>query len=549
MLPGKKLAIPDLLQMARRRIWLVVIPPALTFFGALMYSSTIPNLYESDMLVAIDPQSVPDTFVRPTVTLQTERRVDALQLQVLSRTTLQQLIEEFNLYEDDRRSLPAEDVIDKMRKAIKVEVETPRPRWGQEPQPTGFHVRFTYSEPALAARVTQRIGTQFVDQNVKDRGQQAGATNRFLETQLSEARTKLEAQERVLESFRQRHGQELPTQTQSNVQSQSAAQLQAQSLVESIARDRDRKQMLERLYREAPNAPPTTPPPVVAMQTGPGPVVISSLQQQLLSARANLASLELRYKPDHPDVARARRLIRELEPKVAADEAAAAAAATRTATNSTVAPPTPSTATLSTTDLQRRERLREMAAEIESLDRQATFKESEEQRVRGEIAEYQRRLEAVPGLESEWVKITRDYDTLQIAYRELLTKSSAAKVAANLETEDIGERFRIVDPANVPVHPLTSNRVRYNAGGLAVGLLLGLGIAALLELRDRSFRADTEVLEVLALPVLASVPRIESALDKARRRRRQLVASLAGATCVVAAGYVTWTLKLWRSLL
>ena len=96
MLPGRKLSIADLLQMARRRFWLIALPPVITFFGALLYSSTIPSLYESDMLIAIDPQRVPDSFVRPTVTLQTERRVDALQLQVLSRTALQQLIEEFS---------------------------------------------------------------------------------------------------------------------------------------------------------------------------------------------------------------------------------------------------------------------------------------------------------------------------------------------------------------------------------------------------------------------------------------------------------------------
>ena len=122
-------------------------------------------------------------------------------------------------------------------------------------------------------------------------------------------------------------------------------------------------------------------------------------------------------------------------------------------------------------------------------------------------------------------------------------------MAANLEDQDIGERFRIVDPAQVPVHPLPSMRVRYNAGGLAFGLFVGLGIAALLELKDRSFRSDSEVLEVLALPVLASVPRVETSNEKTRRQRRQRVVSLAGAACVVVAGYVTWTLKLWNSLL
>ncbi len=128
-----------------------------------------------------------------------------------------------------------------------------------------------------------------------------------------------------------------------------------------------------------------------------------------------------------------------------------------------------------------------MTAEIESLSRQIAFKESEERRVRDEIGEYQRRIEAVPGLESEWAALTRDYETQQLAYKDLLSKSEASKVAVDLEQQQIGEHFRIVDPAGVPVHPRPSIRRKINAGGLALGLLLGLGIAALLEVQGRVF--------------------------------------------------------------
>ena len=537
MLPGKKPTPADILEMLRRRIWLIAIPPVVALFGALVYSSTVPNLYESEMLIAIDPQRVPDSFVRSTVTLETDRRMDALQVQVLSRTRLQQMIESFDLYPEERQALPIEDVIAKMRESVKVELEIPRSRGRQEPQPSAFHVRFTYPLPDVAAKVTQQLGVLFIEQNIKDRGGLATATNEFLETQLAEARAKLEAQERRLEDFRQRHGQALPTQMQSNVQSLSSAQLQAQSLVESTARDRDRKLMLERLYREAASEPPAPPP--VAQGGTDAPAVGATAQQQLASARANLATLELRYKPNHPDVVRARRQVSELEPKAAAELRAAA----------TREPSATEAGGVVQTDPVRRESLRQMMAEIESLDRQITFKESEERRVRSEITEYQRRLEAVPGLESEWVKLTRDYDTQQTAYRELLTKSTAAQVAANLEDQDIGERFRIVDAATVPTHPLESMRIRYNAMGLAFGLFLGLAIAALIEVRDRTFRSDADVLEVLALPVLASVPKIETIAEKARAKKQRLAVSLAGAACVVVAGYVTWTLKLWNSLI
>lgn len=536
MLPGKVLNVTDAVAIARRRLWLIVIPPVITFFAALLYSSTIPSMYESDMLIAIDPQRVPDEFVRSTVTLQTDRRMDALQVKVLSRTTLHQLIDEFDLYREKRQRLAMEEVIVEMREDIGIVLETVRTR-GQERQPSAFHVRFLYDDPKIAAEVTARLGVLFVNQNIEDRGAVAGATNRFLEKQLEEARGKLEAQERLLENFRQQHGQELPTQTQANVQSLSSAQLQAQSLVESVARDRDRKQMLERLYREAAKEPPLASAAVP--QDGGVPAVGSTAQQQLASARASLASLEQRYRPDHPDVMRARRQVSDLEPK-AAEEARAADARSPAAN--------PVTVTTDPNELARRERLRGMAAEIESLDRQVAFKESEERRVRAEITEYQRRLEAVPRLESAWVKLTRDYDTQQLAYRELLTKSTAAQAAVNLEGQDIGERFRIVDPALVPVLPLRSKRLRYNAAGLAFGLFLGVGITALLELRDKSFWTESDVIDVLALPVLATVPYVATAAEKERSKRRLIAASVGGTACVAIASYVTWSLKLWNSL-
>jgi polysaccharide chain length determinant protein (PEP-CTERM system associated) len=546
MLPGKTLSVADILQAVRRRAWLIAVPPVVMFFMALVYSSTVPNVYQSDMLIAIDPQRVPDAFVRSTVTLATDLRVEAISVQVLSRTALQEMIETLDLYPEERQTMPPDDVIAMMRENIQIKMERPRPQWGQPATPSAFHVLFTYREPQTAAKVTQQIGSRFVEQNLKDRGSLAGATNRFLESQLQEARANLEQQERRLEAFRQKHGPELPTQMESNMQGQLNAQMQAQNLAESLARDRDRRQVLDRQLRDAIDAPASQPAPVTPSVQGgvrqdPASPGEGSAQVQLATARATLADLERRYRPEHPDVVRTRRLVAELETKAAAEAA--------TAKNRRPTPGEPPNDLPPALEATRRENLRQLRVEIESLDRQIAFKEGEERRVRTEIGEYQRRLEAVPGLESEWTALTRDYDTGQSNYKDLLQKSSAAQVALNLEEQEIGERFRIVDQAAVPVHPLPAVRGRINAAGLALGLMIGLGFAALLELRDQSFRSDSDVLQVLALPVLATVPRIETTAEKVRNRRRRAALSLAGATCLVVAGYVTWTLKLWNSLI
>ena len=427
-----------------------------------------------------------------------------------------------------------QDVIDLMRKDIEVETEA-----GSNGRPAdAFHVRFTYTDPNLAARVTSRLGSLFADFNTRDRSNLADATDRFLESQLTEARARLTAQEKKVEEFRQKNAGRLPSEMAFNMQAIQNAQVQLQALIESLARDRDRKLMLERLYEDAQQRPEPVPAASSAQTAGQQPSPsqvpeVGSAKQQLEMARALLARLELRLTPEHPDVVRTRKLIKDLEEKVAADTGEGDGGA------GAAVPLTP-------LEQQRRDRLSEMRAQIESLDRQIAFKTSEEQRLQGQIADYQKRIETIPGNESEWSALTRDYNTQQQAYNDLLKKSESARMAADLEQRQIGEQFRVLDPAQVPVTPIGPNRVRINAIGAVLGFALGLGLAALLEYRDTSFRSSADVLDVLALPVLALVPLVETEADRRRQHRRRLLVS----TVVVLAGgagaFVFWTMRLWK---
>lgn len=537
MLPGKKLSASDILAMLRRRAWLIAIPPMVTLFLALVYARNLKNTYQSDMLISIIPQRVPDSFVRSTVTLRTDERLGAMIVQVLSRTNLEQLIEEYDLYPEERASQPLSDIITKMRELIQVETERPRPGPRGPEAPSAFHVRFTYTDPKLATDVTQRIGTLFVETNAKDRGALAGQTDQFLAQKLAEARAKLEAQERRVEAFRAQHGQELPSQSQANLQAIQTTQLAIQSTVEAIARDKSQKMLLERLYNEARNEPLPAAPQAQAPAGGSATISpTATAQQRLDTLRGELTALEMRLKPEHPDVVRLKRQITELEPKAAAERARASA------------PDAPVTAAPSLEEQQRRERLREQSAEIELLERQIKFKETEEQRLRTVVTEYQRRVDAVPGLESQWLALTRDYETLQETYKDLLNKSNASKVAMDLEEQQIGERFRIVDPAGIPVRPVTSARVQVNGAGFAIGLLIGLGLAAFLEFRDSTFRSEADVMDVLTLPVLAVVPQVHTTAELAKQKQLRMLVSGAGVLALVGAGYVAWTLKLWNSV-
>ena len=536
MLPGKETNATTIFEMLRRHLWKLVLPPFATLFLALLYSGRLPDVFQADVLITIVAQRVPDSVVRSTVSIKTEERLSALETLVLSRTPLEQLILELDLFPYERTQMPMEDVVALMRKSTFIVLERPRtgPR-GPEP-PHAFHVQFRYPDAQLAATVAQRLGTAFVDQNARDRGALADATNQFLGSQLAQARTKLEAQEAKLKQFRELHGSELPTQMQANMQVINSNQLQIQALVEATARSRDRRLMNERIYNELV-ADQAAPPPPVAVPASGGPATpapAATTEAQLASARGVLQKLQLKYQVEHPDVQRVLRVIAELEPKAAAERAEAEASGTTLPTG------------LSATDQSRRDRMREMRAENDSLDRQIAFNEAEEKRLRQVVSEYQRRIEAVPGVESQWASLTRDYDTQMAAYKELLTKSEQSNVALDLERRQIGEQFRILDSASVPTKPISPNRLIISAIGFGIGLVIGFGIALLLELRDTSFRSESDVVESLLVPVLAMVPHVATSEEKRRRKRRSLITGSLATATAVAAGYVFWTLQLWR---
>ncbi len=321
------------------------------------------------------------------------------------------------------------------------------------------------------------------------------------------------------------------------MQAMQNAQLQLQAHAQSLARDRDRRLMLERLFgdilgeRVAPDASldeVTHGQEVVSTDVELVSTTTGSAEVRLARAEVALAALELRLKPEHPDLARMKRVIDTLEREVAE------------------APEETQVTVLTPEELERRERLQQMRAEIESLARQIDFKVAEEQRLREAIRDYEQRIEAIPSVESEWVSLSRDYETQQEAYKDLLAKSELAKLAADLERRQVGEQFRVIDPPRVPANPSSPDRTRLSALGTVASLFLGLGLAAFVEVRDSSFRATSEVVEVLALPVIASVPYVESDADRRRQLGVRVLLSGTATIMLAGCGYVFWTMELWR---
>ena len=242
MLPGKAFTPEDIVRIAYKRIWYILVPAAV--FGAVtaIASQYLPDRYRSDTLILVVPQQVPESYVRPTVTTRIEDRLQSISQQILSRTRLERIIQDLNLYATDRADgAIMEDVVERMRRDIDVQIV----------KGDAFRVAYVAEEPRTAMRVTERLASLFIEENLRDREVLAEGTNQFLESQLDEARRRLVTHEQKLEEFRRANAGQLPSQVQSNLQVVQNTQMQIQSVLEALDRDRERKLALERAIADA----------------------------------------------------------------------------------------------------------------------------------------------------------------------------------------------------------------------------------------------------------------------------------------------------------
>jgi uncharacterized protein involved in exopolysaccharide biosynthesis len=330
--------------------------------------------------------------------------------------------------------------------------------------------------------------------------------------------------EKRLEEYRLRNSGELPSQMAANLQAISNNRMQMQSVNDAINRARERRLLVERQLAE-------TIPLATPASDDSAAVQLLPSERPLAEARARLEEYKLKYTPSHPDFRALERTIRDLEERVKQEA---------------LLPPAPSESE-STPEQQKYQRVvRDLQFQLDDIDRQLQGHESEAARLQSEMAMYQARIDASPSRESELVELTRDYNTLQEIYASLLEKQEDSKLAANLERRQIGEQFRILDPASFPERPANErDRLVAMFSAASAGLALGFLLVVIRELRDSSFKLEQDVVRTLDLPVLALVPAMATERERRSERWRATLVNLTGTAALIGsvAFVVLWSLR------
>ena len=470
------IGIQDLIDALIRKWYWVSMPLIFFILAGIWFFIVTPRTYEATTLILVQPQEIPKNYVEATVSSGVEEQVRTLSQEVLSRSNLDAIIKEMNLYTRERgKGTPMDILVASLRKKITIITNV-----GQPGQVSSFSIAFRGGNPKEVADVTNRLASYFIDSNLKLRERQATETTAFLQKQLEELKTLLTQQEAKVQEYRNRYLGELPDQLTSNVSTISSLQMRLESLQSSLTEAMNRRLTIQSQLSKAEAGTPGT-----SSQRG----------QRLADLKNQLDEMKTKYTPDYPEIKRLENQIAELEKH-------------------------PEKSASGHMDPQ----VADMRSQLNNANGEVNMIRNDLDRIKTQVEHYQGRVEDTPKREQELAGLTRDYNITQQNYQRLLDKYYEAKRAEDMEKRQQGEQFRVVDYAETPQTPVSPNPMRIALIFLALGLGTGAGIIVLLEMFDTTVKGVKQ-LEGWSgtIPCITAIPLAQTESDKHKERFMNMV--------------------------
>lgn len=454
--------------------WAIILSTVIIPLLAVVVVLRMPDQYTSDATLVVVRQQVSQRYVDPTTTIPVSAALQMMEREILSRTRLLGIIEAFGLYPAERQRLKPEKLAEHMRKRIAV---SPLDYMGERAggDLTAFMVSFTAENPRLAQEVASRLTSLFIEENLKTQGSQATTTAKFLTEQVDEAKKKLDEAEVRLRDFKLKNLSELPQLEQSNLGTLTDLRIQLQSNLSNRSRAQQQRIGIE-----------------------------SVLSGNIARLNSDRSALLTRFTSRHPEVVKIDGQLEALQELLMELQNG----------KTGIAKPELEQVLTDPIVAQLRGQVEAYLMETENLIR-------DEQRLRLEISQYQNRLRLTPLREQELTGILRDYQLYKQDYENLLGKQLNAQLTANLEEQQAGQHFRLVDPPSLPSTPSGPKRAKISVGALAGGLALGVVLAFLLDLRTKSFHTEKEVKLHFNAPLVVGVPLVMTPEELQKRKRQR----------------------------
>lgn len=482
MVRNGEIPLSDVKRILRRRWWIPVSTAIVFGIAGLAAALVLPKKYTSSTLVLIEQPAVPKDVIKPVITDDLNQRMASMKAQILSRSRLELIINKFDLYEKDRARHPMDDLVEKLKASIEVELIQPIAGAANR-EPPGFNVSVTFDNALLAQHICQEITSMFMEQNATIRVTMSNKTTEFLTQQVNEAKAKLDEQDRKLAEFKSQHPASLPEREQTNLTLLAGMNTQLDATAQALMRAQQDKSLNETLLSQQEAA---------WKMTQAGQQNAETQEQELSTLQDQLATLLSKYTAEHPDVIKTKAQIEDLKRRMAQPV------------------PTKPIAPGTETALREPPAIQQLKIKIKQDEFTISDLIKRQSQLQEQIRGQQGLLQASPAVEQQLKELTRNYQTASDIYNELLKSRENSAMATDLEHEQQGESFKVLDAPSLPSSPSFPKKSFFAGGGAAGGLVLGLGILYVLMMMDMTLHTERDVEVHLKLTVLSSVPVLEN---------------------------------------
>jgi polysaccharide chain length determinant protein (PEP-CTERM system associated) len=496
-----------------KRKWLIILPTIAVAIAVTWVVYRLPDVYESSTLIVVKPSTLPTNIV-PTMTEDgLTRQLSSIAQVVSSRSSLQPIVEKFDLYRQERaRGVPMETIIDAMRRDIKVEVNTSR-----NDITNGFNISYRGREPKTTQLVTAELASKYINEQTKNTYSSGASAKQFIDQQVSQAKAELDAVDKERVEFMQQNLGKLPNEAQSLLSQLSALRGQQQAYITEVGRLQDRRSAMANQLALIKKSAEQARDDIAENTTDPKTTSAwANLAARKADIEAQITRMLTELRPKHPDVVAKQAELEAVQKSM--DEMV-------------------SDWKEKIADKQKKLKDRP-DLQVSAIEQELRLTDNEIKRQQGFIADIENsigalmeRINGLPGVEVELGAKDREYQTKKQAYDSLLLQQRQIELGVDAVTQQQGEGIEVVDPAYLPGAPVAPKRFVLSTMGIGFGLAVGLFLAGVFEIpKLLTIQTSEDASHYTNLPVLVSVPELLTPAEARaipRRRRLLLAAGIA----------------------
>ncbi|CAN5829904.1 hypothetical protein BH18ACI4_BH18ACI4_18990 [soil metagenome] len=489
-----------------KRKWLIILPAIAVATAVAWVVYRLPDVYESSTLILVKPSTLPSSAVLTMDEDTITRQLNNIAQVVTSRSSLEPLVQKYEIYKVERmRGEPMEVIIDKMRRDIRVEVNT------RNDITNGFNIVYRGREPKATQLVTSELASKYINEQTKNTLNSTTSAKQFFDQQVSQAKVELDSVDSNRGEFMQQNVDNLPSGAASLGGQLTGLREQQKAYISEIGRFQDRRSALSGQLALIKKSTEQVKEEVIENTTDPKTTPAwAQLAARKADLEAQMGRMLTELKPKHPDVLSKQAELDSV--KRSMDEMV-------------------SDWKQKIKDKQEKYRDRP-DLHVASLEAELRLMDSELKRgqrtladIETQISKVMLRLNTVPGVEVHLGKLDREYQTKKAAYDSLLATQQRIALGYDAASQQQGESIQVIDSAYLPSQPVAPKRFLLFAMGLGLGLGLGVLLVAVVEApKLLTIQTEEDATHYTGLPLLATVPDLLTSQEaRAIPRRRKLL--------------------------